>query len=141
MSTAPGLSFILEFSYKYSHSVQKLLSSRLQYRKVKIRIYNNIILSAVLYGYETWSLILREEHRLRVFTNRLLKRIFGPKRDEVRGGLRKMHNEGFHNLYSSPSIIRMNRSRRMRWVVDVARMGRRGMHIGYWWESQKQRDH
>jgi hypothetical protein len=65
-----------------------------------------------------------------------LRRIFGPNRDEVTGGWRKLHNEELHNLYSSPSIIRMIKSRRMRWAEHVARM-----HIGYWWESQKERDH
>jgi hypothetical protein len=61
----------------------------------------------VLYGCETWSLTLREEHRLGVFQNRVLRRIFGPKRDEVTADWRKMHNEEFHNLYSSPNKIRM----------------------------------
>jgi hypothetical protein len=75
--------------------------------KTKIRIYKTIILPVVLYGCETWSLALREEHRLRVFENRLLRRIFGPKRDEVTGDWRKLHNEELHNLYASPSIIRM----------------------------------
>jgi hypothetical protein len=79
--------------------------------------------SVVLYGRETWSLTLREEHRLRVFENRVLKRIFGPKRDEVTGGWRKLHNDEFHNLYFSPTIIRMIKSRRMRWAGHVARMG------------------
>jgi hypothetical protein len=69
------------------------------------------------------SLTLREEHRLRVFENRMLRRIFGPKRDEVTGGWRKLHNEELHGLYSSPSIIRVIKARRMRWAVDVARMG------------------
>jgi hypothetical protein len=92
-------------------------------------------------GCETWSLTLREEHRLRVFENRVLRRIFGPKRDEVTGDRRKLHNEELHNLYSSPNIIRMIKSRRMRWAGHVALMGRRGMHIGYWWESHKKRDH
>jgi hypothetical protein len=66
-------------------------------------------------GCETWSLTLREEHRLRVFENRVLRRVFGPKRDEVTGGWRKLHNEELHNLYSCPSIIRMIKSRRIRW--------------------------
>jgi hypothetical protein len=64
-------------------------------------------LPVVLYGYETWSLTLREKHRLRVFVNRVLKRVFGPKRDEVTGDWRKLHNEELCNLYSSPSIIRI----------------------------------
>jgi hypothetical protein len=76
-----------------------------------------------------------------MFENRVLRRIFGPKRDEVTGSWRKVHNEELHNLYSSPSIIRMIKSRRMRWAGHVARMGRRGMHIGYWRKCQKERDH
>jgi hypothetical protein len=85
----------------------------------------------VLYGCETWSLSVREEHKLRVFENRVL-RIFGPKRDRVTGGWRKLYKEELHNLYSSPSIIRIINSRRMRWAGHVARMGRRGTCIGYW---------
>jgi hypothetical protein len=69
------------------------------------------------------SLTLREEHRLRIFENRVLTRIFGPKRDEVTGGWRKLHNEELHGLYSSPSIVRMIEARRMRWAGHVARMG------------------
>jgi hypothetical protein len=76
----------------------------------------------VLYGCETWSLTLREEDRLKVFENMVLRRIFGPKRDEVTGGWRKLHNEELHNLYCSPSIIRMIKSRRIRWAGNVARM-------------------
>jgi hypothetical protein len=68
----------------------------------------------VLYGCETWSLTLREEHKLRVFENRVLRRIFGPKRDKMTGDWRKLHNEELHSLYSSPSIIRMIKSRRVR---------------------------
>jgi hypothetical protein len=77
----------------------------------------------VLYECETWSLTLREEHRLKVFENRVLKRISGPKRDEVAGGWRKLHNEELHNLYSSPSIIGMIKSERMSWAGHVARRG------------------
>jgi hypothetical protein len=89
----------------------------------KCRIYKTIIFPVVLYGCETWSLTLREEHRLRVFENRVLRRIFGAKRDEVTGGWRKLHNEELHNLYSSPSIIRMINSMRTRDTRHVARMG------------------
>jgi hypothetical protein len=74
-----------------------------------------------------------------VFENRVLRRIFGPKIDKVTGDWRKLHNEELHTLYSSPHIIKMIKSRRMRWAGHVARMGRRGMHIGYWWESQEER--
>jgi hypothetical protein len=88
------------------HSVQSLLSSCLLSRNVKVKIYKIIILPVVLYGYETWSLMLREEHRLRVFENRVVRRIFGPKRDDVTEEWRKLHNEELHNLYSSPNIIR-----------------------------------
>jgi hypothetical protein len=99
------------------------LSSRLLSRNVKVKIYKTIILSFVLYGCETWSLTFREEHRLRMFENRDLGRIFGPKRDEVTGEWRKLHNEELHTLYSSPNIIRQIKSRRMRWAGHVARMG------------------
>jgi hypothetical protein len=92
-------------------------------RNVKVRIYKTIIYPALVYGWETWSLTLREEHKLRVFENRVLRRIFGPKRDRVMGGWRKLHNEELHNLYSLPSIIRIIKSMRMRWVGRVARMG------------------
>jgi hypothetical protein len=88
-----------------------------------MRIYKAIVLPGILYGYKTWSLALREEHRLRVFENRVLRRIFGPKRDEVTGGSSKLHNEELRDLYSSPSIIRIIKSRRMRWAGHVARMG------------------
>jgi hypothetical protein len=76
-----------------------------------------------LYGCETWSLTVREEHELRVFETRVLRRIFGPKRDGVMGGWRKLHNEELHNLYSSPSIMSIMKSRRMRWVGYAAQMG------------------
>jgi hypothetical protein len=82
-----------------------------------------MILPVVLYGCETWSLTVREEHKMRVFENRVLRRIFGSKRDGVMGGWRKLYNEELHNLYSSPSIIRNVKSRRMRWSGHMARMG------------------
>jgi hypothetical protein len=104
------------------HSVQNLLSSFLLFKNVEIRM--------VLYGCKTWSLMLREEHRLRMFENKVL-RIFGPKRDEVTAGWeKKLHNEELCNLYSSPSIIAIIKSRRIR-----------GMHMGYCCEGQKERDH
>jgi hypothetical protein len=118
----------------------ELLSSRLLPKNLKIRIYKTIILPAVLYGCVTWSLTLREEHRLSVFENRVLRRIFGPKRDEVTGEGRQLHNEELRDLYSSPSIIRIIKSRRARWAGHVARMGRRGTLIDYWWEIQRERD-
>ena len=95
------------------YSVQNLLSSSLLSKKLKIKIYRNIILPVVLYGCETWSLTLREERRLRVFENRVLRRVFGPKRDEVRGEWRKLHNEELSDLYSLPNIVRVVKSRRM----------------------------
>jgi hypothetical protein len=85
-----------------------------------------------MYRCETWSLTLREEHKLRVFENRVLKKIFGPNRDEATGGWRKLHNEELHNLYSSPSKIRIIKSRLMRWAGYVARMGDKRKCIGYW---------
>jgi hypothetical protein len=99
------------------------LSSRLLSRNVKVKIYKTIILPVVLYGCETWSLTLWEEHRLRVFENGVQRRISGPKRDAVTGEWRKLHNEELHTLYSSPNIIRQIKSRRMRWAGHVACMG------------------
>jgi hypothetical protein len=113
------------------------LSSRLLSKNVEIKIYKTVILPVDLYRCEAWPLILRGKHRLRIFENRVLRRIFGPMRDEVIGGWRELHNEELHNLYCSPSIIRMINSRRMRWAGHVARMGRNGIRLGFWWESQK----
>jgi hypothetical protein len=97
------------------------LSSCLLSRNVNVKIYKTIIVPVVLYGYETWSLTLREEHRLRV---KVLRRIFGPMRDEMTGEWRKLHNEELHILYSSPNIIRQIKSRRLKWAGHVARMGK-----------------
>ena len=86
-------------------------------------IYRTIILPVVLYGCETSLLTLRGECRLRMFENRVLGRIFGPKRDEVSGEWRKLHNEELNDLYCSPNIVRVIKWRRMRWAEHVARMG------------------
>jgi hypothetical protein len=86
-------------------------------------MYRTIILPVVLYGCETWSLTLKKKHRLRVFENRVLRRIFGPKSDGVTGDWRRLHNEELNDLYSSPNFIRVIKSRRMRWAGHVARMG------------------
>jgi len=104
------------------HSVQNLLSSRLLSKNLKIKIYRTIILPVVLYGCEAWSLTLREEWKMRVFKNMVLRRIFGPRRDGVTGEWRSLHNEELSDLYSSPSIVRVIKSRRMRWAGHVARM-------------------
>jgi hypothetical protein len=105
------------------NSVQSLLFSHLLSINLKIKIHRKIILPVVLYGCETWSLLLREEHRLRMFENRALRRIFGSKREEVAEGWRRLYNEELHNLYTSPKIIPVIKSRRTRWVGHVARMG------------------
>ena len=111
------------------YSVQNLLSSRLLFKNLKIKIYRTIILPVVLYGCETWSLTLREERRMKVFENRVLRRVSGPKRDEVTEEWRKLHNELLNDLYSLPNIVRLVKSRRMRWAGHVARMGEdRGVH-------------
>ena len=105
------------------HSVQNLLSSRLLTKNLKIKIYRTIILSVVFYGCETWSLILRKERELRVFENMVLRSVFEPRRDEVTGEWRRLHNQELNDLYSSPNIVWVIKSRRMRWAGHVARMG------------------
>ncbi|KAJ4451994.1 hypothetical protein ANN_03478 [Periplaneta americana] len=105
------------------YSVEKLLSSSLLSKNLKVRIYKTVILPVVLYDCETWTLTLREEHRLKVFENKVLRKIFGAKRDEVTGDWRKLHNAELHALYSSPDIIRNIKSRYLRWAGHVARMG------------------
>jgi len=100
------------------------ISTQVAIQKFKDQdISRTIILPVVLYGCETWSLTLREERKLRVFENKVLRGIFGPRRGEVTGEWRKLHNEELNDLYSSPSIVRVIKSRRMRWVGHVARMG------------------
>jgi hypothetical protein len=98
-------------------------------KNLKVKIYRTIILPEVLYGCETWSLTLRAKRRLRVFENRALSRLFGPKRGEVTGEWRKLHNQELNDLYSLPNVVRVVKSSRMRWAGHVARMGEdRGVH-------------
>jgi hypothetical protein len=112
------------------YPVQNILSSSLLSKNLKIIIYRIIILPVVLYGCKTWSLTLREERWLRVFENRVLRRIFGHKRDEVTREWRKLHNEEFTVLNSLPNVVRGMKSRRIRWAGHVARMGeRRGVYM------------
>jgi hypothetical protein len=106
----------------YYYSVQNLFSSCLISKNLKIKIYKIVILPIVLYGCKTWFLTLREEHILRVFEKRVLRKIYGPKREEG-GSWRKVHNDELHSLYSSPNIVRVIKSRRMRWAGHVACMG------------------
>jgi hypothetical protein len=106
----------------YYHSVQNLLSSRLISKNLKIKTYKTVILPVVLYGCESWSLTLGEEHKLRFFENRMLRKIFENKREED-GSWRKLHNDELHNLYSSPNIVSVIKSRRMSWAGRVACMG------------------
>jgi hypothetical protein len=105
------------------HSVQSLLSSYLSSRNLKVKIDKAIVLPVDLYGCETCPLTLREERRLSVLEIRVLRRIFGPKRDKVTGDCRKLHNGELRNLYSSPDIIVQIKSSRMGWAGHVAHMG------------------
>jgi len=111
------------------HVVQNLLFSSLLSTNLKTKMCRTIIVLVVLYRCETWSLTLREERRLRVFKNRVVRRIFGPKREEVIGEWRKLHNEELNDRYSSPNIVRVIKLRRMRWAGHVACMAEwRGMY-------------
>ena len=106
----------------YQAVYNNLLSSRLLSKKFKDQDIKNYNFAYLLYGCENWSLTLREERKLRVFENMVLRRIFGPRRDEVTGEWRRLHNKKLNDLYSSPSIVRAIKSRRMRWAGHVARM-------------------
>jgi len=125
------------------HSVQNPLSSRLLSKNLKIKIYRSIIWPVVMYGCETWSLTLREERKLRMFGNRELRKIFGPRRDEVTGEWCRLLNEELNDFYSSPNIVRVIKSRRIRWGwggmwrVWVRRVG----CIGSWWGTRRDGDH
>jgi len=99
------------------------------------------LLNYFFHRYETWSLTLREERKLRVFENMVLRRIFGPRRDEVTGEWRRFHNEELNNLYPSPNIVRVIKSKKMRRAGHVARKVRTGGCIGSWWGNRRERDH
>jgi hypothetical protein len=103
------------------YSVQNILSSCLVSKNLKIKIYKTVVSPVVLYGCETWPLTLREGHRLRVSENRVLRRIFGTKK-EVDGSWKKLYNDELHNLYSLPKIVRVIKSRWLSWAGHVARM-------------------
>ena len=102
-------------------------------------VCRTIILPVVLYGCETWSLTLREERKLRLFENLVLRRIFGPRMDEVTGEWRRLHNEELNDLYSSPNIVRVKKSRKI-WAGHVARMGEESGCIGSWWGNGREED-
>jgi len=115
------------------HLVQNLMSSGLLPKNLKIKIYRTIILPVVLYGCETWSLTFTEERKLR--------KIFGPRRDEVTGEWRRLRNEEPNDFYCSPNNVRVIKSRRMRWAGHVARMSEERGRIGFWWGNRRERDH
>ena len=111
------------------HSLQNPLSSSLLSKNISIKIYSTVNLFILLHECETYSLILREEHTLTVSEHMMLRGIFGRKRDEVTGEWRNLHNEELNDTYCSPNIVRVIKSRRMRWAGNVAGMG----ETGFWW--------
>ena len=120
--------------------MQNLLFFSLRSENVRIKIYRNIILPVVLYGCETWSLTLKEERKLSVFESRVLRKISGPKRDEVTVELRTLHNKELSDLSSSSNIIRVIKSRTTRWTGYIARMGkRRGVYRVLVWKPEGKR--
>ena len=106
-----------------------------------IKKYRIIILPVLLYGCKTWSLTFREEHRLWVFENRALRRIFGPRGEEVTAAWRKWHNEELNDMYCSPNIVQVIKTRKMRWVGHIAHMGERRGLYRVWWGNLRERDH
>jgi hypothetical protein len=132
-----GIKIRLNLWNAYYHSVQNLFAFPSHIKELKISIYETVILPVVLYGCKTWSLTLKEEHRLRVFENRVLRKIFGPKREED-GSWRKLHNDELPNLYSSPNTVRVIKSRRMRWAAHVVCIGDgRGVYRVFGWKARR----
>jgi len=126
-----------------SSSIPEHTVSMIQIDGTNIQDYIKLIdnVYVVLYGCETWSLTLREERKLRVFENRVLRRILGPRRDEVTEQWRRWHNEELNDLHSSPNIVRVIKWRRMRWAGHVARMGEERGCIISWWGNRREGDH
>ena len=106
-----------------------------------IKIYRNVTLPFVLYGCDTWSITLTEKRRLRVLENRVLRRIIRPKKDEVSGEWRRLHNEELHDLYSPRNVIRVIKPRRMRWAGQEVGTGDKKVHTRFWWEDLSERGH
>jgi hypothetical protein len=122
--------------------VRNLLSSSLLPKNLKIKIHRTIISLVVLHGCKTWSRILREQCRLRMFENGALRRLFGPKRDEVTREWRQLHIKELNDLYTSSNIIRMSKSRRMRLAEHVSSMGeKKGVYRDFWWGNLRERDY
>ena len=114
---------------------------RLLSKNLKMKIYCTTILPLVLFGGQTCSMKLREERKLRMFENMVLRRILEPRRDEVTGEWRRLHNEELNDLYTSPNFVRVIKSRRMRWAGHVACMGEERGCTGSLWGNRKERDH
>jgi hypothetical protein len=115
---------LIKNTYAYIFDNRNIKIDSKSFERVEeFKCLGTVVLHGFLYGCETWSLTLREEQRLRVFKNKVLRRIFGPKRDEATGEWRRLHNEELNGLYPSPNIIWVIKSRRMRWAGHVARMG------------------
>jgi hypothetical protein len=121
-------------------SVLNPLSSSLLSKNIKIKIHRIIILPVVWYGCETWSLILEEKRRLSVSETMVLRRIYGPKREEGTEDCTRLHNEKLNDTYCSPNITRLIKSRRMRWAGHVACKETRQVHTGVWWRDLRERD-
>jgi len=128
----------VKLSYLFWFLIHIYVTISLLSKNLKIKKYRTITLFVFFYGCETWSLTLREEGRLTVFENRVLRRIFGPKRDEETREERRLYNEELNDLYSTPSTFRVIKSR-MRWAGHVARMGRGEAYTGFRWGKLKEK--